>query len=307
MASPRPHARVGAQDTVANFDSAEINSRGSNRSGNPYYPIPESAADRSIVAHEILWSKVKNCREGDSAPRVFSSLNGLAVPSVVDAKKEYAYAGVAVTDFVSQPMSAYAPLEGSSLTITRGGLNTLHSPAEALKPGDFVQVDFPTRRELSQLATRRGVSRNKVTAVLRRYKPYCVGKRVVDKVREKADKWSGPADTTPNHDRTAEKTIMSHLVAAVRAKNSIPDIPNAANMSDDEIIAQLWKNNTEECKKACKAMFGSKGKSESLNALANAVTAFAEAEHEEKRFVIGVCVQGCKKGGYAGVVLGNMR
>ena len=315
----RPVARLGALDSKAVFDSTSI-SRRKHAAGVSYYNKAQEASDTCILEHEILLSSTDVPYDGDKEMRVFSSLNGMgAAEGVSDKmstdtkimcmKQGVKYAGVSVTDFITMN-GTYAPEEGRHLTITHGGLNTIHSPVEPLRAGDMLQVDLPTNAEAKKMRRRRGASHNKVTPIVRRYNPYSVATRTRQAMRAvlldgRVMHQDSPA-VYNKWNKMGSKMIDSYLYVAHAmhgrlASTGLEDLglgKTAATQAGEAIrqhLGQILFNSA--------AGPGASARTASTH-FDSAIGAMADAIEDDRRWVIGKCTTGCKEGGYATVALG---
>lgn len=327
----RPYARLGALDSQGQFDFAACERRrqGRGTSGTPYYAPTSNISDECVLEHEILLSRKDTAMDGQRDAIVFSSLNGMGAhegvtPAMDDdearlvLRDAHSYAGVAVTDFIRQS-GAYAPEEGARFTVTHGGINTLHAAATSLKTGDLIQVQFPSKLTSRSMKRRRGASNHKVTAYAARYTPYSTGRTAVTAIRSMVapdgqqklgsyDKWNV----------FAQQVTTSYLAAAVQfhellkgtslegqtAENifaALGGTGRAPTTKDGKLVRAKFLNK-------CMGLAAVSGTSEHARVinghLERAVGAFAVAAEDERRWVIGKCVQGAKEGGYATVALG---
>jgi hypothetical protein len=329
----RPYARLGALDSQGQFDFAACERRRQGRGssgGTPYYAPTSNISDECVLEHEILLSRKDTSMDGQRDAIVFSSLNGMGAhegvtPAMDDEEARlvlrdaHSYAGVAVTDFIRQS-GAYAPEEGARFTVTHGGINTLHAAATSLKTGDLIQVQFPTKLTSRSMKRRRGASNHKVTAYAARYTPYSTGRTAVTAVRAMVapdgqqklgsyDKWNV----------FAQQVTTSYLAAAVQF-HELVTTSDLASQTAENMLQSLGGTGRAPKTKAAKllrAQFLNKcmglsavgSKTSEYERVVNghlerAVGAFAVAAEDERRWVIGKCVQGAKEGGYATVALG---
>jgi hypothetical protein len=237
-------------------------------------------------------------------------------------RAHHGYAGVAVTDFIRQKSSGHGPDEGFNLTISHGGINTIYSPLEALRPGQLIKADFPTNAEQRSMKRRRGAPGTKVTMVPRAWKPYNVGKNAQDAI--KAVIQSGPqlqADASEAYDKWnafGHALADSYLMAGAEiAAEYLAD--EGVDKSAETIAAELGCMRTggspggkTKRRRALARIAGLSRAANTSNAYAvaagnhmrRAVGAFADATEDDRRYIIGKCVQGCRKEGYATVALG---
>lgn len=335
----RPYARMGAQDSQAVFDAA-VHDRRKNVTRNggcaPYYPSAGNIADECIQEHDILLTSKQSGHSGDKNARVFASLNGMGSEcgvkdrmsdeaALLAMRANHSYAGVAVTDFIRQKSSGHGPDEGFNLTITHGGINTIYSPLEALRPGQLIKADFPTNAEQRSMKRRRGAPGTKVTMVPRAWKPYSVGKTAQTALKTILD--SGPElqasspETYSKWNTFAHALADSYLMAGAEvAAAYLSETGAATTKTAEQIATELGcmrqrataggktKRAAVLRKIAGLARADATSSSEYAVAAANhmrrAVGAFADATEDDRRYIIGKCVQGCRKEGFATVALG---
>ena len=327
----RPYARMGAQDSQAMYDAAAHDRRKNvtrNGGAAPYYPSAGNLADECIQEHDILLTRKDSGHSGDKNARVFSSLNGMGSEcgvkdqmcdeaAMLAMRAHHGYAGVAVTDFIRQKSSGHGPDEGFNLTISHGGINTIYSPLEALRPGQLIKADFPTNTEQRSMKRRRGAPGTKVTMVPRAWKPYNVGKNAQDAM--KAVIQSGPqlqADASEAYDKW---NAFGHALADSYLMAGAEIAAEFCSRSAEEIARELGCMRTpatvggKATRRRVLARIAGLSRANNTSAayavaagnhMRRAVGAFADATEDDRRYIIGKCVQGCRKEGYATVALG---